>query len=222
MKTTTSSCNVTLLKWEHFVYCLFLKILSQIFTQSNIILLIKVQHLTKAVTHTILKTAHKQIVQSTNQTTHRLWCSGYHYLHNFIQQSLNSDSAKVQLLLAACRRFAMVRISDNVPGWKLGPNVFCESNMPQKQFTIKLFKLPFSGKKNITQTLLTIVPLILENKNIEEFWVTFLNFHFSKQNSSICVIREAKIMHLRRIAVELEEKASLQSLLLDAIIWSQH
>ena len=30
----------------------------------------------------------------------------------------NSDSAQVQTLLAACRRFAMVRISDNGPGWK--------------------------------------------------------------------------------------------------------
>ena len=39
-------------------------------------------------------------------------------LHNFLQQSLNSDSAHVQTLLVACRRFAMVRISDNGLGWK--------------------------------------------------------------------------------------------------------
>ena len=39
-------------------------------------------------------------------------------LHNFIHLSLNSGSAQVQTLLAACRRFAMVRISDNVPGRK--------------------------------------------------------------------------------------------------------
>ena len=39
-------------------------------------------------------------------------------LHNFIQLSLNSGSAQVQTLLAACQRFAMVRISDNGPGWK--------------------------------------------------------------------------------------------------------
>ena len=39
-------------------------------------------------------------------------------LHTFNQLSLNSDSAQVQTLLAACRRFAMVRISDNGPGWK--------------------------------------------------------------------------------------------------------
>ena len=39
-------------------------------------------------------------------------------LHNFIQLSLNSGSAQVQILLAACWRFVMVRISDNGPGWK--------------------------------------------------------------------------------------------------------
>ena len=36
-------------------------------------------------------------------------------LHNFIQQSLNLDSEQVEILLAACRRFAMMRISDNGP-----------------------------------------------------------------------------------------------------------
>ena len=35
--------------------------------------------------------------------------------HNFIHQSLNSGSAQVQLLYAACRTFAMMRISGNVP-----------------------------------------------------------------------------------------------------------
>ena len=28
------------------------------------------------------------------------------------------DSVQVQILLAVCRRFEMVRISDNGPGWK--------------------------------------------------------------------------------------------------------
>ena len=37
---------------------------------------------------------------------------------NFILQSLNSGSAQVQILLAVCQIFAMVRISDNGPGWK--------------------------------------------------------------------------------------------------------
>ena len=39
-------------------------------------------------------------------------------LDNFIQQSLNSGSAQTQILLAACWKFAMVRIFDNGPGWK--------------------------------------------------------------------------------------------------------
>ena len=43
---------------------------------------------------------------------------------NFIQQSLNSGSAQVQMLLAACRRFAMLRISDNGPFWKQGQTPF--------------------------------------------------------------------------------------------------
>ena len=34
------------------------------------------------------------------------------------QQSLNLDSAQVQILLAAWRRFAMMRTSNNGPGWK--------------------------------------------------------------------------------------------------------
>ena len=39
-------------------------------------------------------------------------------LHDFIQLSWNSGSAQVQTLLAACRRFATAKISDNGPSWK--------------------------------------------------------------------------------------------------------
>ena len=39
-----------------------------------------------------------------------LWLS---LLRNFIHQRLNSGSAQVQVLYAACQRFAMVRISGN-------------------------------------------------------------------------------------------------------------
>ena len=47
----------------------------------------------------------------------------FHYapmspLHNFIHQSLNSGSAQVQILYAACRRFEIVLISESGPGWK--------------------------------------------------------------------------------------------------------
>ena len=44
-----------------------------------------------------------------------LWLS---LLHNFIQQSLNSGSTQIQILLAACGRFKMVKISDSGPTWK--------------------------------------------------------------------------------------------------------
>ena len=43
---------------------------------------------------------------------------GLSLLHNFIQQSLNAGSVQVQILLAACQRFEMVRISDNDSSWK--------------------------------------------------------------------------------------------------------
>ena len=39
---------------------------------------------------------------------------------HFILQSLNSESVQVQILLVACRRFAMVRISGKDPGWIQG------------------------------------------------------------------------------------------------------
>ena len=38
-----------------------------------------------------------------------------HILRNFIQQSLSSGSAQIQILLAVIRRFAMMRNSDNGP-----------------------------------------------------------------------------------------------------------
>ena len=44
------------------------------------------------------------------------WCSGYHDCTASFKKSLNSGSAQVQILLAACRRFSMV--SDNDP-WSL-------------------------------------------------------------------------------------------------------
>ena len=37
-------------------------------------------------------------------------------LHNLTQLHLSSGSAQVQTVIAACQRFAMVRISDNGPG----------------------------------------------------------------------------------------------------------
>ena len=62
----------------------------------------------------------------------RSWLS---LLHNFIQQSPNSGSAQVQILLEMCRRFAMVRFSHNGLGWKYGVNTFRRSTI-NMQYTI--------------------------------------------------------------------------------------
>ena len=51
-----------------------------------------------------------------------------------------------------------------------------------------------SHKKTVTQSFLTIVFLILENEDIQKSCITFLNFRFFTQKSSICVIQEANIM----------------------------
>ena len=52
-------------------------------------------------------------------------CSRYHYCTtSFIHQSLNSGFTHVQILLAACWRFAMVSISDNRPLWKQSKKSF--------------------------------------------------------------------------------------------------
>ena len=47
-----------------------------------------------------------------------LWCSGYHYCTTSFNKAWTKVSPQVQTLLAACRRFAMVRISNSGPGWK--------------------------------------------------------------------------------------------------------
>ena len=70
----------------------------------------------KEVTVEVLDTLRRKIVFDVV-----LWLS---LLYSFIQLSLNWGSAQVQTLLAACRRFTMVRISDNGPGWKYGKMPF--------------------------------------------------------------------------------------------------
>ena len=46
------------------------------------------------------------------------WCSGYHYCTTSFRKPLDSRSEQDQILLVACRRLEMVRISDNGSGWK--------------------------------------------------------------------------------------------------------
>ena len=51
--------------------------------------------------------------------------------HNFIQQTLNSGFAQIQILLAACQRLAMMRMSDRSP-LKLRLNFFRRLTIPKK------------------------------------------------------------------------------------------
>ena len=46
------------------------------------------------------------------------WCKNVSLPHNFLQQNMNSGSAKVQIFLAAWGKFVMVKISDNGPDKK--------------------------------------------------------------------------------------------------------
>ena len=43
-----------------------------------------------------------------------------------------SDSAQVQILLAACRRLAMLRVADNFPQLEIRLNAFRRATIPQK------------------------------------------------------------------------------------------
>ena len=63
-----------------------------------------------------------------------------------LHSSLNSDSAQARTKLVACRKFTMMRISDNGPYWKKSLIVFCLSTtIPQKgRFNNYVtLKLPF-------------------------------------------------------------------------------
>ena len=53
------------------------------------------------------------------------WRSGYHHCTSL---SLNSGSVQAEVLLATCRRFAMVRISGNGPGWKQNQTPFASQS----------------------------------------------------------------------------------------------
>ena len=57
-------------------------------------------------------------------------------LHIFIKLSLNSGFSQVQTLVAACLKFALVRISGKWSRLEIRLNDFRLSTIPQKQFTI--------------------------------------------------------------------------------------
>ena len=66
------------------------------------------------------------------------FASRFYNLHNFIQQSLNSGSAQVHILLAGCRKFATVRISNNDHCHK-NHNLKLTKNCEQKILTWSFF-----------------------------------------------------------------------------------
>ena len=77
-----------------------------------------------------------------------------------LHSSLNSDSAQVRTKLVACRKFAMMRISDNGPYWKKGLIVFCWSTtIPQKQFIIIRYHSPHPVQGNGQYQRAPISPL---------------------------------------------------------------
>ena len=78
-------------------------------------------------------------------------------LHNFIQKSLNSGSAQVQILLAECRRYVMVRISDCGSLVEIRLNAFHWSTIPQKQLII----------------ITIIIIIIINHLLIENYYVKF-------------------------------------------------
>ena len=82
---------------------------------------------------------------------------------------INISHLEVQILVAACLRFAMVRIPDNGPGWKSGRR----STIPQKHFMmmiiiIKVYLASILGQKGV-------VPLKgLATLSVTEFMKIFL------------------------------------------------
>ena len=63
-------------------------------------------------------------------------CNGYEYCTTSFNKASTQGSAQVQILLAACQRFSLVRIFDNGPWLEIGPNLVRRSAIPQKQFIV--------------------------------------------------------------------------------------
>ena len=60
----------------------------------------------------------EKILHKNKYVNNGLWRLGLVVIITAQFQTLNSRSAQVQILLATCREFAMVWISDTGPGWK--------------------------------------------------------------------------------------------------------
>ena len=59
-----------------------------------------------------------RVYMKSRQRVAQIFSKRFRSLTSWPQLSLNSGSAQTETLLAACRRFVMVRISNNGPGWK--------------------------------------------------------------------------------------------------------
>ena len=77
-----------------------------------------------------------------------------------------------QILLAACRRFAMVTISDNGPF--VGPNAFRRSTIQQKQFIIIIIIITIYFSTNSVFASFNLSCII--SKNCEKFTIYDLPF----------------------------------------------
>lgn len=76
--------------------------------------------------------------------TMMLWLSA---LHNFIQQCLNSFSAKSHILLATCQRFGMVRTSNNDSRWKVNHS----KNLPSIWLTQMMNLIEYTHHECLSQ-----------------------------------------------------------------------
>ena len=109
-------------------------------------------------------------------------------INNFFQQILNSSSAQIQILLAACQMFAMVKTSDNGTGWKSELTPFLDHLTAQK---IKFSSKNLFSKCDQIPSFLQIWSHLLRNSFME-------NFIFSAMSSS------HKTIHYQNASIEIK------------------
>ena len=87
------------------------------------------------------------------------WCLSLH--HSFIQQSLRSGFGQVQILLAACQKFAMVRICDIGPSWKQELRSFVSKPFCKNSSSIQHQRGSKNRKLHCENILFIILPVML-------------------------------------------------------------
>ena len=108
-------------------------------------------------------------------------------LHSFIQLSLSSGFAQVQILLAVCPRFAMVRISDNGSGWKQS---YMVNHTTKRLITIIIIIIIIT----LIKQLFAMLQLRSMRKVLEVHFIARLNSTF---NDKI----ESDLLHLVEIGI---------------------